>query len=108
LSAILTAVPSADAVTYSTVTKYLRQTPFTSIFVEPTEEPATITIDQSIPNALEHYPFSSIRGLYCLTCMPTTTVHRHFTQSLGFVVKHYRWVPHTRTLTQKQSGHSLI
>jgi hypothetical protein len=28
-------------------------------------------------------------------------VYRHLTRSLGFVVKHLRWVPHTLTDTQK-------
>jgi hypothetical protein len=60
-----------------------------------------IVIDQVILDALEHYSFSSIRELVHLTCIPTITVYRHFTQSLGFVVKHLRWVPHTLTPTQK-------
>jgi hypothetical protein len=35
------------------------------------------------------------------TCIPTTTVHRHLTQSLGFVVKHLYWVSRSLTDTQK-------
>jgi hypothetical protein len=85
----------------STVTKHLRQSQLTSIHVESPEEPTTTIIDQAILDALEHYSFSSIWELACLTCVPTTTVHRYLTQSLGFVVKHLRWVPHTLTPPQK-------
>jgi hypothetical protein len=34
-------------------------------------------------------------------------VHRHLAQSLGFVVKHLRWVPHTFTPTQKLESATL-
>jgi hypothetical protein len=89
----LTAVLGPDAIAYSTATKYLRQKQFPSIPVNSPEEPATAVIDQAILDAFEQEPFSSIRELAKLTCIPTTTVHRHLTQSLGFVVKHLRWVP---------------
>jgi hypothetical protein len=69
----------------------------------PSEESATIVIDQAILDALESYPFSSIRELAYLTCIPTTTVHWHLTQSVGFGVKHLRLAPHTLTPTQKLS-----
>jgi hypothetical protein len=91
----------AGAIAYSTITKYLRQRQLIFILIDPPEEPATIFINQAILDALEHYPFSSIRELICFTCIPITTVHRHLTQSFGFVVKHLRWVPHTLTPTQK-------
>jgi hypothetical protein len=60
-----------------------------------TKESATIVIDQAILDAINHYPFSSIWELARLTCIPTTTIHRHLTQSLGFVVKHIHWIPDT-------------
>jgi hypothetical protein len=44
----LTVVLGADAIAYSTVTKYQRQRQFTFIRVGPLEEPATIVIDQAI------------------------------------------------------------
>jgi hypothetical protein len=65
------------------------------------QEPATIVIDQTILDALEQHSFSSIRELAHFTCVPTTTVHQHLTQSLGFDVKRLRWVPHTLTPTHK-------
>jgi hypothetical protein len=99
----LTAVLGADAMGRSTVTKSRRQRKLTSIIVDRhPEKSATIVIDQAILDALEHCPFSSIRGLTRLTCIPTTTIHLHFTQSLGFVVKHLGWVPHALTPIQKR------
>jgi hypothetical protein len=82
----LTAALGADAITCSTITKYLRQRQFTSVLSPPSEEPATIVIDQTIIDALEQYPFSSIQELARLTCIPTIIVHQHLTQSLDFVV----------------------
>jgi hypothetical protein len=73
----------------------------------PPEEPSTIVIDRTILDALEHYPFSSIRELTCLTCISIPTVHRYLTQSLGFVVKHLCWVPHTLTPPQKTEPATL-
>jgi hypothetical protein len=99
----LTAVLGAMAIAHWTVTKYLRQSQFTSILVDPGEEPATIVIDHAILDVLEQCLFSSIQELARLTCIPTTTAHRHFKQSLSFVMKHLRWVSHTLTPPQKRS-----
>jgi hypothetical protein len=74
----------------------------------PPDEPPTIAIDQAILDAFEHHPFSSIRELALLSCIPTAIVHRHSTQSLGFVVKHIRWVPHTFTPPQKTEPAALL
>jgi hypothetical protein len=98
-----TTVLGADAVASPTVTKCLRQRQFPSILIDPPEEPATIVIDQAILDRLEQCPFSSIREMARFTRIPTPTFDRHLTQSLGFVVKHLCWVPHTITPTQKQS-----
>jgi hypothetical protein len=99
----LTAVHGADAIASSTVTKYLRQRQFTSILVDPPEEPVIIVIDQAIIDALEHCPFSSIQEPACFTCIQIAPVRRHLTQSLDFVVKHLHWDPHTPTPPQKRS-----
>jgi DNA-binding MurR/RpiR family transcriptional regulator len=66
------------------MTSYLRQRQF------PSEESANPVIDNTVLDALEKQPFSSIRELAKLTCFPTTTIYRHLTRSLGFVVKHFR------------------
>jgi hypothetical protein len=58
--------------------------------------------DQVILAALEDNPFASVRQLSRLTHLPLTTVYRRLTQSLGFVVRHLRWVPHA--LSDAQNG----
>jgi hypothetical protein len=104
----LTTVLGADVIIYSIVTKTLHQRQFTSIFVDlPLEEPATIAIDRAILDAIEQYPCSSIRELARFTCIPITTILRYLAQSLGFVMKYLRWVPHTITPTQNRAWHSL-
>jgi hypothetical protein len=97
----LTAVLGPDAIADSTLTKYLRQKQFPSILVDSPEEPATTVFVQAIFHAFKQQLFSSIRELAKLTWIPIATVHRHLTRSLGFVVKHLRWVPHSLTATQK-------
>jgi hypothetical protein len=64
-------------------------------------------MDQAILDSLEQHPFSSIRELARLTCIPTTTIRRHLMQSLDFTVKHFRWVPHTLTPTRKPERATL-
>jgi hypothetical protein len=68
---------------------------------EPSDEPPTTIIDDAILDALDKQPFSSVKKLAKLTCIPTMTVYRHLRRSLGFVVKHLRWIPLTLTDTQK-------
>jgi hypothetical protein len=97
----LVAVLGLDAIAYSTVTSYLWQRKFPAISSEPSNEPPTTIINDAILDALDKQPFSSVKELVKLTCIPTTTVDRHLTRSLGFVVKHLRWVPHTLTDTQQ-------
>jgi hypothetical protein len=57
--------------------------------------------DQAILAALEDSPFASVRQLSRLTHLPSTTVYRRLTQSLGFVVHHLRWVLHALSDAQK-------
>jgi hypothetical protein len=42
-----------------------------------------------------------VRQLSRLTHLPSTTVYRRFTRSLGFVARHLRWVPHALSDAQK-------
>jgi hypothetical protein len=57
--------------------------------------------DQAILAALEDSSFASVRQLSPLTHFPSTTVYRRLTQSLGFVARHLRWVPHALLDVQK-------
>jgi hypothetical protein len=70
----LVTVLGPDAIAYSTVTKSLHQRQFPSVPCEPSEEPPMTVIDHAILDALKKQPFSSIRGLARLTCIPTTTI----------------------------------
>jgi uncharacterized protein YueI len=95
----LTVVLGADAIADLTVTKSRRQREFTSILVDsPRNQRRSLFIKQLL------MPLSIIRSIRELArpaCIPVTTVQRHLTQSLGFVVKHLRWVPHTLSPIQK-------
>jgi hypothetical protein len=93
-----------DAVSYSSVTRYIREARFPPS--EPEPHPAGVQrdlddSDQDILAALEDNPFTSVRHLSQLTHLPSTTVYRRLTQSLGFVARHFRWVPHTLSDAQK-------
>jgi hypothetical protein len=89
----LVTVLGSDAITYLTATRYLGQRQFASVRCDPSEEPSRSVLDNAISEVLEKQPFSSIHNLSKLTFIPITTVYRHLTWSLAFVVKHLRWVP---------------
>jgi hypothetical protein len=95
----LVAVLCLDVIASSTVTRYLRQRRFPVISLELSDEPPTTIIDDAILEAVDKQPFSSVKELAKLTCIPTTTLYRHLTGSLGFVPKHLRWLPRTLTDT---------
>jgi hypothetical protein len=63
------------AIGYYTVTNYLRQRHFPSTLRETPDESAATVIDDAILDALDKQPFSSIRELAQLTCIPRSTVH---------------------------------
>jgi hypothetical protein len=93
-----------DAVSYSSVTRYLPEERIPPSKPEP--HPADVQRDlddsnQAILTALEDNPFASVRQLSRLTYLPSTTVYRRLTQSLGFVARHLRWVPHALSDAQK-------
>jgi hypothetical protein len=98
----------SDVIGYSTVIKYLRQRQFSSTPCQTADEHPATVIDNAILDALTKQPFSSVREPAQLTCItrstlhaPRSIVHRHLTQSLGFVVKHLRWIPYNLMAPQK-------
>jgi hypothetical protein len=98
------ATPGPDAVSYSSVTSYLSEARFPHS--KPESHPADVQrdlndSDQAISAALEDIPFTSMRQLSGLTHLPSTTIYRRLTQSLGFVVCRLRWVPHALSDAQK-------
>jgi hypothetical protein len=87
-----------DVIAYSTVTYHLRASRCTAQAEERHSEPPPDVVDHAILEALDQTPFASVRELAKATCIPHTTVWRRLTESLGFVVKHLHWVPHSLTV----------
>jgi hypothetical protein len=75
----LVTVLGSDAIGYSMVAKYLRQTRTPPIPIKILEKPPNTVTDDKILNALQPQPFSSVRELAKLTCISRSTVHRHLT-----------------------------
>jgi hypothetical protein len=90
-----------DAVGHSTVTKYVRSVQFSGRKETiPPEAPDVerSPVDEAILTALAEFPFpfsfSFVRELSRRICLSRSAMHRNFTQSLRFTVRHLRWVPH--------------
>jgi hypothetical protein len=101
----IVATLGADVVSYSSIARYLREAQFPPS--KPESHPAVVQrdvddSDQAILAALEDSPFVSVRQFSRLTHLPSTTVYRLLTQSLGFLACHLRWVPHA--LSDAENG----
>lgn len=100
----LVATLGPDAKSYATVTRFLREAKFPSpnpLATFSEETPGYDDSSEAILLALSEQPFASIRQLSRLTHLPPTTVYRRLTQSLGFHVRHLRWIPHRLSHSQK-------
>jgi hypothetical protein len=98
-----------DAVSCSSVTRYLREARFPPS--KPEHHPADIQrdlddSDQAILAALEDGQFASVQQLSRLTHLPSTTIYRRLTQSPGFVAHHLRRISHA--LSDEQRVRDLI
>jgi hypothetical protein len=94
-----------DSVSCSSVARYLREARLPPS--KPEQHPANVQrdlddSDQAILPALEDSQFSPVRQLFQLTHLPSTTLYRRLTQSLGFVARYLRWMPHA--LSDAQNG----
>jgi hypothetical protein len=99
-----------DTVSYSSVTRYLREARFPPSKPEP--HPIDVQrdlddSDQAILTALEDRPVLWVQQLSRLTHLPSTTVYPRVTQSLGFAARHLRWVPHALSDAQKRERVNL-
>jgi DNA-binding MurR/RpiR family transcriptional regulator len=90
-----------DAIAYSIVTYHLRASRWTAQTEERHSDPPPEVVDKAILEALDQTPLASVRELAKTTCIPRTTVWSRLTESLGFFVKHLRWVPHNLTDAQR-------
>jgi hypothetical protein len=100
----LVAALGAEAVSYPSVTRCLREAIVASYNpLDPWSRPKQqlADSDRAILFAFADQPFASTRELSRLTHLPRTTVYRRLTQSLGFRVRHLRWVPHFLSRYQK-------
>jgi hypothetical protein len=99
-----------DSVSYSSVTRDLREARSPYSKPEPESHPADVQrdlddSDQAILAALEDSPFVSVRQLSRLTHLPSTPVYRRLTQSPGFMARHLRCMP--QGLSDAQKGESV-
>jgi hypothetical protein len=93
-----------EAIAYSTVMWYLRTPKFVGQNEGAYDEAELMGIDQVDEAIMKDFgdnPFSSMRELSRLTCLITSTGHRHLTESLGLTVRRLRWVSHRLTDDQK-------
>jgi hypothetical protein len=94
-----------NAVAYSMVTKYVRSEKFAPKNDGPPSEAMTVEpgpVDQAILIVLPGDPFSSVRELSQLICLPRSTVQRRLTDSLHVRIQHLRWIVRLLNLEQKR------
>jgi hypothetical protein len=97
-------------VSYSSATRSLREVQFRPS--KPESHPTDVQrdlddSDQAILAALDNSPFASVRQLSRLTHIPSPTVYRRFSQSVGVVARHLRWVPHVLSDAQNSERVNL-
>jgi hypothetical protein len=94
----------SDANGYSSATYFLREAKFPSPNLPSTFSEENLSLDDSneaILLAPSEQPFTSIRQLSRLRHLLRSPVSRRLTQSIGFHMRHLRWVPLRLTTAQK-------
>ena len=93
-----------DVIGYSTVTKYVRAESFFKnyIIIENDQNFSDAMENQIlIKDALNKFPFASVREIAKITGIPKSTVYDVLIYQLQFVLKHLRWIPHSLNSSQK-------
>jgi hypothetical protein len=75
--------------------------------METLEKPTTTVMDDAVLDALQQQPFSLLKEVAKLICIPRSTGPRYVLQTLGFVVKHLRGVPQSLLIAQREAGVTL-
>jgi hypothetical protein len=102
----LVATPRAEAISYLSITRCLRDAKFATSNPEVTFSQPMCghdDCDQAMLLAFDEHSFASLHQLARLTHLPRATVRRRVTQSLGFQVCHLRWVPYRLLEAQKSN-----
>jgi hypothetical protein len=79
----LKATLGAEAMPYSTITYTLRSRSWT----HPTPDTVENPLDDAIRQTLDKMPFASVRQIAHRLCQSSTTIYRHLTGALDFVLK---------------------
>jgi hypothetical protein len=101
----LVATPRTKLPSYSTETRWLREgqlDQFSETAVDFTDEAEVHEINDALLSALEVAPFGSVRDIARLIRLARSTVNSHLTRSLGFLVRHLRWILHVLTEQHKR------
>jgi hypothetical protein len=94
-----------EAVAYSRVTKYLRTAQFNPIKSLQTPMQVHLSAPRRLQQvALEEKPLSSVRRLAHSAHVPPTAVYRRLMNSLGALLRHFRWLLHLLSDAQKLHG----
>jgi hypothetical protein len=93
---------------YSIVTQNLHLTRFGDIPVKALQISCPSVVNHTILTDLGEVPFSSVRELAKAICFSSTTVYHHLIQSLGFTVRHLRWLPHALIEAQMHQRVDLL
>jgi hypothetical protein len=75
---------------------------FSKTVVDFTKDAEVDEIDEAILSVLEGQPFGSVCDIPRLTRLARSTVPWHLTCSLGFLVRHLRWIPYDLPEDQKR------
>jgi hypothetical protein len=92
-----------DAVAYSSLTRSRREgwyLPSDQGTPSVEDDRDIDEADQAILFTLNENQFASVRQLSRPTYIPTTTIYRRLTHSLGFSARHLRWVAHVMSHAQ--------
>jgi hypothetical protein len=100
----LTTSLGPEAPPYSTVAYWVRMLKLGNNILDVPESPGRpydVDLDDRIFEALNEFPFHSVRTLASSLKRPRATIHQHLLRA-GFELKHLKWVPHTLSEEQKR------
>jgi hypothetical protein len=91
---------------YSTVSRYSRKQSFANASHLAPKDPdlgVADTINNVVLQALDEYPFASLRQIAKRALIPMSTVRYRLVNKMTYKLKHCKWVPHKLSEAQKQT-----